>query len=186
MAVGADGSAVVVRGRVSYGADIPAGSQFTLRMTPSGRWQPRVRQPALTDAVNGRSVDMDAKGRVLLAWWDGTDLMVRWSRPDGGWRRPCVLAAGVTKPRSAYPDAQLAVNRRGDALVVWAAKGRVPQLWARYKPSGQGWTKPVKVTRTSSPPGSYTAELGDGGHAAITWMSRNGREIHIVRTSPTH
>ena len=78
------------------------------------------------------------------------------------------------------------MNRRGDALVVWAAKGRVPQLWARYKPAGQGWTKPVKVTRTSSPPGSYTAELGDGGHAAITWMPRNGREVHIVRTSPTH
>ena len=186
LTVGANGSAVVVRGRVSYDADTHAGSQFTLRMTPSGRWQPRVRQPALTDTVFGRSVDMDAKGRVLLAWWDGADLMVRWSRPDGGWRRPCVLAAGVRKSRSIDPDAQLALNRRGDALVVWAANGRVPQLWARYKPSGQGWTKPVKVTRMSSPPGSYAAELGAGGHAAITWTPRNGREVHIVRTSPTH
>ena len=103
LAVGADGSAVVVRSTVSYDADTPRGSQFTLRMTPSGRWQPRVRQPALTDVFVGRSVDMDAKGRVLLAWWDGTDLLVRWSRPDGGWRRPCVLAAGVKKPRSADP-----------------------------------------------------------------------------------
>jgi hypothetical protein len=156
-------------------------------MTPSGRWRPRVQQPALTDTVMGHFVGMDAKGRVLLAWWNGTDLMVRWSRSGGAWRRPCVLAAGVTRPRWTYHDAEVAVNRRGDALVVWAATGRVPQLWARYKPSGQGWTKPVKVTRKSSPPEyyAYAADLGAGGHAAIAWTSRNGREVHIVRTSPT-
>lgn len=78
--------------------------------------------------------------------------MVRWSRPDGQWRRPCVLAAGVDKPYSVTPNPQLAVNRRGDALVVWRAKHRVPprvaQLWARYKPAGQEWTKPGHVGAT--------------------------------------
>jgi hypothetical protein len=186
LSVGANGAAVVLRSNVPYGSDSPRGSQFTLRMTPSGRWQPPVRQPALTDVVVGRSLDMDAKGRVLLAWWAGPDLMVRWSRPDGVWRRPCVLAAGVKRPYSVAPDAQLAVNRRGDALVVWASKGQVPALWARYKPYGQDWSSPVKVTRPSSPLGSFAAELGAGGHGAITWMPRNGREIQIVRTSPTH
>ncbi|WP_210441310.1 hypothetical protein [Nocardioides xinjiangensis] len=185
LTVGANGSAVVLRSRIFYGSDSPRGSQFTLRMTPSGRWQPPVRQPALTDAVVGRSLDMDAKGRVLLAWWVGPDLMVRRSRPNGVWRRPCVLAAGVERPYSVDPDAQLAVNRRGDALVIWANKGQVPELWARYKPHGQGWSSPVKVTRTSSPLGSYAADLGAEGHGAITWMPRNGREIHVVRTSPT-
>ena len=188
LAVGANGSALVVRSKVSNAVDRPRGSQFTLRMTPSGRWRPPVQQPALTDTVMGRPVGMDAKGRVLLAWWDGTDLMVRWSRSNGAWRRPCVVAAGVTRSRRTYADAEVAVNRRGDALVVWAATGRVPQLWARYKPSGQGWTRPVRVTRKSSPPNlySYAADLGAGGHAAIAWTSRNGgREVHIVRASPT-
>lgn len=188
VAVGADGSAVVVRTSDPYDRDSRRGSQFTLRMTPSGRWQPRVRQPALTARVEGRSVDMDAKGRVLMAWWDGTDLVVRWSRPGGRWRRPCVLAAGVKRPGWVYPDAQVTVNRGGDALVVWGAKGRVRQLWARYKPAGQGWSESVRVTRMSSPPGQYVAELGEGGHAAIAWMPRNGweihgREIHVVRTA---
>ena len=45
-----------------------------------------------------RAVDMDAKGRAMIAWWDGTDLMVRWSRSDGRWHKPCVLAADVSKP----------------------------------------------------------------------------------------
>jgi|tagenome__1003787_1003787.scaffolds.fasta_scaffold20874663_2 hypothetical protein len=189
LAVGADGSAVVVRDHVSYDADTPRGSQITLRMTPSGRWQPPVLQPALTETVVGSSVDIDAKGRALLAWWDGTDLLVRWSRPDGEWRRPCVLAAGVKRPLSVDPNAQLAVNRRGDALVVWGAKGRVvprvAQLWARYRPAGRGWTKPVKLTRADSPPGSFTVALGDRGHAAIAWTTRNDRQIQILRTFPT-
>ena len=126
---------------------------------------------------------MDAKGRVLVAWWDGTDLVVRWSRPDGEWRKPCVLAADVKRPLSVNPDARLSVNRLGDALVVWGAKGRVPQLWARFKPAGHAWSEPIKVTRGSNIPVDYTVDLGDGGHTAIAWMPRNGREIHVVRTS---
>ena len=181
--VGADGSVVAVRSRVSHDGDIPRGSQTTLRMTPSGRWQPPVRQPALTEGVYGRSVDMDAKGRVLVAWWDGRDLVVRWSRRDGEWRKPCVLAAHVKRPLSVNPDAWLSVNRLGDALVVWGAKGRVSQLWARFKPAGHGWSEPIKVTPGGSIPVEYTADLGDGGHAAIAWMPRNGREIHVVRTA---
>jgi hypothetical protein len=181
-ALGANGSAMVVRTRVSYDGDIPRGSRFTLRMTPSGSWQPPVRQPGLTEGVYGRAVDMDAKGRALMAWWDGTDLMVRWSRPDGEWRRPCVLATDVKRPRSLSPDARLSVNRRGDALVVWGAKGRVPQLWARFKPAGHAWSEPGKATPGSSLPDEYTTDLGDGGHAAIAWTPRISRQI-VVRTA---
>ena len=181
LTVGADGSAIVLETRIPF--DAPSGSQFTLRMTPSGRWQRPVRQPALTDTASA-PVGIDAHGRALLAWWNGADLMVRWSRPDGRWRKPCVLAADVKRPRSIYPDAEVVVNRRGDALAVWKAKGRAAQLWARYKPAGHGWTKPVKLTRTADPPGTYTAALGDGGHAAVTWMPWNGRQVHVVRVTP--
>lgn len=185
LAVGADGSAVVLRSRVSYGAEAPRGSQVTLRMTPSGRWESPVRQPDFTgDSGWGSRVDVDAKGRALLAWWRGPDLLIRRSRSGGEWRRPCVVAANIKQPRSIVLDARVAVNRRGDALVVWGARNRVAQLWVRYKPAGRGWTKPVNVTRSDSPPDSYTVELGDGGHAAVAWMPRNGRQIHVVRTSP--
>jgi hypothetical protein len=118
----------------------------------------------------------------LRAWWDGRDLVVRWSLRVGQWLEPCVLAARVKSPRAVNPDALLAVNRLGDALAVWSAKGRVPTLWARFRPAGHGWSEPIRVTRASSIPVAYTADLGDGGHAAIAWMPRNGREIHVVRT----
>ena len=180
VAVGANGSAVVMR--THEVSDAISWYPVTHRMAPSGRWEQPVRHPAFTDVVYGRSVDIDARGRVLMLAWDGTNLVVKGSRPDGSWRRPCVLAADVNTPRSLNPDARLAVNRRGDALVVWGAKGRVPQLWARFKLAGRGWSEPLKLTRGSSPPDSYTTELGDRGHAAIAWMPRDGRTFHIVRT----
>ena len=78
------------------------------------------------------------------------------------------------------------MNRRGDALVVWRAKGRVAQLWARYKPAGHEWTKPVKVTRAGQPAAGYFgAAIGDRGHAAVAWTTRNNRQIQVRRASPT-
>jgi hypothetical protein len=181
LTVSANGSAVVLRDRTGYeGSPLP-GSQFTVRMTPSGRWQSPARHPAPTDGFFWSPVGTDAKGRALMGWWDGGNLLVRWSHPDGEWRRPCILAAGVKHPRSVNPDAQLTVNRRGDALVVWAAKGKEPHLRARYKRAGQGWTAPVNVTREGSPPDAFTIALGEGGHAAVGWMPRSGRQFHVVR-----
>lgn len=183
LAVSADGSAVVLRDRTGYEGDPVPGSQFTVRMTPSGRWQSPARHPAPTDGFFWNPVGTDAKGRALLGWWDGGDLLVRWSRPDGEWRQPCILAPNVTRPRSVNPDAQLAVNRRGDALVVWAARGEEPQLRARYKRAGQRWTAPMNVTREGSPPDAFTIALGEGGHAAVGWMPRSGRQFHVVRAA---
>ena len=183
LTVSANGSAVVLRDRTGYEGDPVPGSQFTVRMTPSGRWQSPVRHPAPSDGFFWNPVGTDANGRALMGWWDGGDLLVRWSRPDGGWRRPCILAVGVTHPRSVNPDAQLAVNRRGDALVVWAAEGEKAQLRARYKQAGQGWTAPLNVTREGSPPADYTIALGDSGHAAVGWMPRSGRQFHVVRAA---
>lgn len=183
LTVSADGSAVVLRDRTGYEGDPVPGSQLTVRMTPSGRWQSPARHPAPTDGFFWNPAGTDAKGRALIGWWDGGDLLVRWSRPDGEWRRPCILAVGVTHPRSVNPDAQLAVNRHGDALVVWAAKGKKPQLRATYKRAGQGWTAPVNLTREGGFPADYTIALGDGGHAAVGWMPPSGRQFHVVRAA---
>lgn len=182
LTVGANGSAVVLRDRSGYEGDTTRGAQFTVRMTPSGRWQSPVRHPVPTDGF-WNPVGMDATGRTLLGWWDGGDLLVTWSRPEGEWRRSCILTAGVTHPRAVNPEAQLAVNRRGDALLVWAARGQEPQLRASYKRAGQGWTAPVNVTREGRPPADYTIALGDGGHVVVAWMPRSGRQFHVVRAA---
>jgi hypothetical protein len=176
MAVGAGGAAVVSYSRQD--------AWFTSRMSQDGTWAAPLRQPPGRDSAL-RPVDLDAKGRALLAWWDGTDLMVRWSRPDGRWHTPYVLAADVSKP-GPYPELHVHVNRRGDALVVWRAKGQVRQLWARYRPAGQDWTKPVKITSAASPPMRWyhsVVALGDRGHVAVAWAAHD--RIQVFRASPT-
>ena len=70
--------------------------------------------------------------------------------------------------------------------MVWRAKGREAQLWARYKRAGHDWMNPVKVTPTDSPPAGYFgAGLGDGGHAAIAWTTRHDQQIDVRRLTPT-
>ena len=112
--------------------------------------------------------------------------MTRWSGPGGRWREPCVLADGVPDPRYFDDvDSHVAVNRRGDALVVWRTKDQTPHLWARYKPAGQAWTEPLEVTANATRlPGEFRAAIGARGDAAIAWMAANNRQLNVLRMSP--
>ena len=112
-------------------------------MSPAGTWGAPVLQPDGLGA-RGLAVGVDARGRALLAGWRGADLVGRWSKPDGQWRQPFVLASDISLPRDPpglfpapllSPTVVVKVNRRGDAVVGWAAKGRVAQIWTRYKPA---------------------------------------------------
>jgi hypothetical protein len=178
-AVGPDGSAVLTYGQLddTFTMHPPL---LTVRMSRSGTWGAPTAEPG---GLGGGDVAVDGKGRALLVGWTGRDLMGRWSRPDGRWRKPFVVVANVPKPRLRESDTQIALNRRGDALIVWA-KGRREQLWARYKPLGRRWSKPIKVTQPNNPPRSFDADVGDCGHAAIAWTTRT-KQVQIRRFSPT-
>lgn len=176
------GTAVVTHGHVD-GNGRSDGTQFTSRMSPAGTWGPPVRQPEGLGLGGQRPADVDARGRALLIGWHGTDLMGRWSRPDSRWRKPFIVAADVAGGL-AFPI-EVAVNRRGDALVVWGSKGRVARLWARYKPVGQEWTLPVRVTQANSSSRWFTVAMGDCGHAAVAWTTRHNRQVQVRRASPT-
>lgn len=180
LTAGAGGAAVVAGRRGAQGL-----RPYTISMSRSGTWGAPVRQP---DAgYPGPTVAMDGAGRALYVWWDEQRLMARWSRPGGRWREPCVLAEGAPDPRYFDDvDSHVAVNRRGDALVVWRTKDPTPQLWARYKPAGQAWTEPINVTANASRLiGEFRAAIGARGHAAIAWMTGNHRQLNVVRRSPT-
>jgi hypothetical protein len=183
MVVGPSGAAVVAY-NLHDEDRWPDGRLFTSRMSPSGQWSPSRPQPYGLHVPGAEPLGMDGKGRTLLASWEGRDLMVRWSRGDGRWRRPCVLAADVRRPRIFGEVAtQVLVNRRGDALVAWRAKGRVQQVWARYKPVGEAWTPPIRVTPAGSKMRNFVSGLSDSGHAAIAWTTRG--QLHVRKGSPT-
>ncbi len=113
--------------------------------------------------------------------------MTRRSERSGTWREPCILADGVPDPR--YFDkvaSHVAVNPRGDALVVWRTKDPAPQLWARTKPAGQPWTEPIEVTaNTGRSLGEFGAAIGARGHAAIAWTTGNSRQVNLVQAPST-
>jgi hypothetical protein len=150
-------------------------------MSPVGTWHAPVRQPE-GFRVSWRGTDVNAKGRALLTGWDGTNLIGRWSRPDGRWRKSFVVATGESNPAFG----EVAVNRRGDAVVAWGAKGRVGQVWARYKLAGRAWTKPTKLTGADNPPRYFAVAIGDCGHTAVAWTTRDNRQIQVQRASPRH
>lgn len=180
LAVGADGAAMVAGIRGAHGR-----RPYTIRMSPSGRWAAPVRQPG-DGLYPDRPVAMDGVGRALYVWWDEPRLMTRWSGPGGRWREPCVLADGVVDPRYFDDvDSHVAVNRRGDALVVWRTKDPTPHLWTRYRPAGQAWTEPLEVTASAARlPGEFRAAIGARGDAAVAWISLNQRHLNVLRMSP--
>lgn len=180
LAVGADGAAVVEGSRGSEGR-----RPFTVSMSPSGTWREPVRQPG--DALYpDRPVAIDGTGHALYVWWEEQRLMTRRSGAGGRWRSPCVLANDVREPRYFDDvDAHVAVNSRGDALVMWRTKDPTPQLWARYKPSGQPWTEPLAVTPDDGRLlGEFRAAVGARGHVAMAWITGNSRQIHLLRSDP--
>jgi hypothetical protein len=185
MAVGAGGAAVALHGYLD-GDGVAHGPPFASRMSPSGHWRAPVRQ--WSGLGLGGAVDMDAKGRALIAGWNGTDLMGRWSRLGGRWRKPFVLAGDVSRTREVGgSQVKVEVNRRGAAVVGWAAKGRVAQLWARYRPVGrQGWTQPVRLTRTDDLPILFRvrAAIGECGHVAFVWETSGDTRLRVLRASP--
>lgn len=183
LVVAADGSAVALTAADLRGKGGDWGTQVTRRMTPRGRWQDQVRHPDYNDVVFTHVLDVDARGRALLAWWDGPDLLSQSSRPDGRWSAPCVLARDVGPDAYLTPEARLSVNRQGDALVVWPAGGQKPHLRARFKPAGHGWSDTIRLRHSEGVADYYTADIGERGHAALAWVPRNGRQIHVVRTT---
>jgi hypothetical protein len=180
LAVGASGAAVVEGTRGAEGR-----RAYTVSMSRSGTWREPVPQPG-EGLYPDRPIAMDGTGRAVYVWWQERRLMTRRSGPGGGWRAPCVLADDVPDPRYFDDvDSHVAVNARGDALVMWRTKDTAPQLWARYQRSGQAWTEPIEVTPDDGRLlGEYRAAVGARGHAVMAWISGNHRQVNLVRTSP--
>lgn len=178
LAVGVGGAAVVAGTRGT------GGRAYTVHMSPSGSWGDPVEQPGV-GLYPDRPIAIDGAGRALYVWWEERRLMTRSSGRDGDWRDPCVLADGVPEPRYFDDvDSHVAVNPRGDVVVMWRTKEQAPHLWVRYKPTGADWTAPTRITPDSGRLlGEYRAAIGPRGRAALAWTTGDQREIHVLRTS---
>lgn len=116
-------------------------------------------------------VGMDANGNVLVAWirhngsWDAAQVA---RRPAGGsWEAAANLFG---RSGNAYA-VDLAVNRRGDAVVTWV-QGRLSvngSLLSSFSPAGsRRWGRPVPVTDTWYGLQPDVA-IDDVGNVTATW-----------------
>jgi hypothetical protein len=161
MAVGAGGAAVVTYG-VVYNAGVPIGPQFTSRMSPTGIWGAPVRQPEGPPFGLSGAVAMDAKGRALIAGWDGTDLMGRRSRPHSRWRKPFIVAE---------MHSWFGVRRRGGGTVGSISVGRTAVDEAGHGDAGRQRTAVVercyrgmRTLRRCLDDAQRTSDPGPAGH----------------------
>ncbi|WP_457191188.1 hypothetical protein [Nocardioides sp. P5_E3] len=174
------GGAALVR--VSRG--FPNTRHYTYSMSPTGTWGAAVRQPDTLGLAPVVAIDGD--GRAAYMYWHQRRLSIRWSDADGRWHTPCVLTDRASNPFDSDEDSgAVAVNARGDAVVVYRITDDTPQLWARYKPAGQAWTEPIEVTAEAThPQRTFRVAIGPRGHTAIAWAAPNLKEIDVVRLAP--
>ena len=117
-------------------------------------------------AVSGGISDL---GAAVVAWPAGPVLLVATLGPSG-WTRPTALPLGSL--RAAYPA--VAVNRRGDALVVaWGRPlggGASRILATAYSARSRTWRKPAALRWSGGVARRpLSIALRTSGRAAITW-----------------
>lgn len=171
LAVSPNGTAVVTWRALSRG---PNGVIFSRRMTPEGVWQATVRHRWFAGPTYAAPA-IDGRGVVVIAWWNRNhEVVAQFGRPDGSWRVPIVLTR--RQPNPGHYGLDVAMNRRGDALVVWHAwLGHDPRLRGRYRPFGGPWAPPLRLTPPRNHPDSYTSVVAPNGDAGVAWMRATRR-----------
>ncbi len=114
--------------------------------------------------------------RPLLAALAAASLLhaVPAAAADGSWLAPSTLAA--SGPAAGAP--RIAVNRGGDAVIVWVRGGGDPAVLASVRPSGTvDWPTPERLSAAcpATPRGCSFADprvaIDDDGDVAAAWVS---------------
>lgn len=89
-------------------------------------------------------------------------------------------AKRVSAQGAAGRFADLAVNRRGQAVAAWMerVKGHT-RVVATLRGPGGSWHGPVPISRAGGGARDPSVAIGEGGHAIVTWRQPTGR----VRTA---
>lgn len=184
VAVSAEGTAVVVWQHFD-------AAGFTLRgatRSAGGGWQEPVNisEPGLYDLGN-ESLGIDSSGRAVVAWQAARKSYAEWivqgSVSSGGaWQQPVDLSDDPGRI-SVAPD--VAMNTRGDAIVVWRlnrAEFSGPDvLKSAVLPAGGGWGSAGDIL--SADPGDWRVVMDSRGNALVVWTRYLGSEAVLQSSS---
>ncbi len=120
---------------------------------------------------------MDARGDATAVWmhYDGGDPVVESAyRPEQGeWEDPTL----VSEPGEAGGNPRVAVDGKGDSLVVWRGEYEGQEfVRAAYRPAEGSWSAPVNVSNEGEQVVSLRAAVDPGGNAIVAWSGSFGKE----------
>jgi hypothetical protein len=171
---------------VAFWSESEGAQLWAARYQPGSGWS----FPVLIDSSSGASLlihgaEMDAAGNALLLWIvsDGytcggdsscVQFAVRTRRftPGGGWGSSATLAEGRTRN---IVRAQLAMNRNGQAAVVWnEVDGPDESIWARRYSPESGWSRAELLEGAPGGAEYADADLDADGNILAVWSQREG------------
>ena len=158
----------------------------------SGEW----RHPSSLDdniSPDGQHADqvqiaMGENGDALIVWnqYDGTRSQVYKSEYRlGAWIHPTNLADNISPDGEATDRPQVAMDRSGDALIVWSQiDGVVEQIFKSEYRSG-AWTHPTGIGDNISLDGQIARNpqvaMDNYGAALIVWEQSDGGNLQIFK-----
>jgi hypothetical protein len=119
-------------------------------------------------------VAFDGHGRATAVWVtsSGQTLLGQeadWSR-GRGWSSPRTL--WKSGPLEYFPQ-QLAVDARGDAIVIWSEQtaGGVSRIWVDYRQAGRAWQPPRAISPLQVQTGFPVVAIDGHGRALVAWAA---------------
>jgi hypothetical protein len=172
LAVNGRGTAVAVwqRGGITVKA---------ARRPSGGAWG----RPVTLSAHGGApDVALDGRGTAVAVWQRSggpVDRVQAARQPAGGaWGRPVTLSDSGQNAENA----QVAVNWRGTAVVVWErsdAWGFPRGVHAARRPSGGAWGRPVRLSEPGSYAGGAQVAVDGQGNATAVWNASDGTSYRV-------
>jgi hypothetical protein len=157
-------------GGPEFVAQIP---QVAIRPSGSALWAPPVDVAGPAVDVQRPRIALDDAGNAVAAWiavrGDGgarTESVEAAFRPAGGtWSAPATVATGAVD----YDELLLAVDRRGDAVLLWRrGAGAGSRILASARPAASGsWHEPLEIGSAGL---WLDLSLDRSGNAVAAWL----------------
>ena len=158
---------------------------FAVRYTAGTGWEtPTAVSTGGSVNRGSASMAMDGQGNALVVWTEGDEsaAVIRTNRytTGSGWGTPRRVP---TEEGSSLGSPDLAVDNKGNAVVVWRQKFEAAgafsfDVWGVYYEHGVGWGEPELIDRESrtlaAPP---RVVANDAGDAVAVW--RKGSEARF-------
>ena len=149
--------------------------ESTTRSASTGAWTPVAQIfPTGADAL-APSIAVDKRGDGVIVWTNsdqsGLSVLASYRRPGKAWGAPVVLSGPAAGPIAP----QVALDARGDAVVVWTRTiGGFSVQSAGLRGGGNTWSAARTLSKVGADSLTPQVALDGGGDGAVAWARYDG------------